>query len=363
MSRTPKLIAGLAAMALIAAACGGGDDSGTTTTTGTAVPGTEPGTTEPGTTEPGMPTGTLTVYSGRGEDLVGPIMERFTEATGIDVQVRYGDSAEMLLLIQEEGANSPADVYYAQGAGFLGTLSAEGDLLPLGDDILDQVAEGLRSPAGDWVGLTGRARTVVYNTDVLTEEDLPDSLVDFADPAWNGRIGWVPANASFQDHVTALRFLLGEDATREWLEGIIANNPVSYEKNGALVEAVAAGEVDVGFTNHYYLYQFLAEDPTFAAANKFFADGDPGALVNIAGAGIVATSDQPEAAAELLRFLLSVEAQEYFSETNFELPVIAGVEPADGLPRADSLVLPAFDLNLLIDLEGTVDLLIDVGAL
>jgi iron(III) transport system substrate-binding protein len=382
VNRTPKrvagrVLAGVAALALVAAACGTDDASPADTAPppatdpATTEPADEPATTEPATTEPATtepaddpaPTGSITLYSGRGEDLVGPIIERFTEVSGIDVQVRYGNSAEMLLLIQEEGANSPADVYFAQGAGFLGTLSAEGGLLELPADILEQVAEGLRSPADDWVGITGRARTVVYNTDVLTEDELPDSLVDFADPAWKGRIGWVPANASFQDHVTALRFILGEDATRAWLEGIIANEPLEYENNASLVEAVAAGEVDVGLTNHYYLYRFLEEDPSFAAANKFFPDADVGALVNIAGAGIVATSSQPEAAAELIRFLLSPEAQQYFAETNYELPVTADVDPAEGLPRVDSLMLPEFDLNLLLDLEGTVDLLIDVGAL
>jgi iron(III) transport system substrate-binding protein len=359
------VLGGVVALALVATACGTDDDAspGDTATPPVTDPaGTDPAGTDPAGTDPAG-TGSITLYSGRGEDLVGPIIERFTEVTGIDVQVRYGDSAEMLLLIQEEGANSPADVYYAQGAGFLGTLSAEGGLLRLPDDILEQVAAGLRSPADDWVGITGRARTVVYNTDALTEDELPDSLVDFADPAWKGRIGWVPTNASFQDHVTALRFILGDDATRAWLQGIVANEPLAYEKNGALVEAVAAGEVDVGFVNHYYLYQFLAEDPSFAAANKFFPDADVGALVNIAGAGIVATSDQPDAAAELIRFLLSDEAQRYFAETNYELPVTAGVDPAEGLPRVDSLRLPEFDLNLLTDLEGTVDMLIEVGAL
>lgn len=379
---TRALLATAIVGSLVLAACGGDDDAATTTAAPTTAsdtteaPGTTSapdttGTTEapdttsaPGTTEAPAPSGPITVYSGRGEDLVQPIIDAFVAETGIEVEVRYGNSAEMLLLIQEEGSNSPADVYYSQGAGFLGILSDDGGLAPLPQDVLETVLDPeLRSPNGDWVGLTGRARTVVYNTDTLTEDDLPDSIVDFTDAQWRGRIGWAPTNASFQDHVTAMRFLLGEDETRAWLQGILANEPVVFENNGAILEGVANGEIEVGLTNHYYLYRFLAEDPEFPVANKFYTDGDVGALVNIAGAGVLATSDNQEAATELIRFLLSNEAQEMFSSANYELPVVAGVSPQPGIPAIDSLVLPVFDLNLLLDLQGTVDLLIEVGAL
>jgi iron(III) transport system substrate-binding protein len=354
----------LLATTLVAAACGDDDDAGDDTAAPeSAAPETAtPETATPETAAPELD-GTLTVYSGRGEDLVAPLIEQFSAATGIDTEVRYGDSAEMLLLIQEEGDNSPADVYYSQGAGFLGTLSADGGLAPLDPALLEQVPEGLRSPAGDWVGLSGRARTVVYNTDELTEGDLPDSILDFTDAQWEGRIGYAPTNASFQDFVTALRSLEGEDGARAWLEGILANGAVPYDNNSAVVEAVAAGEVSVGFVNHYYLYRFLAEDPGFPAANKFYSDGDPGALVNIAGAGILAGTDEPELAHAFMEYMLSPEAQQYFAEETFEIPVVEGVETSFELPDLDTLTLPDFDLNLLLDLQGTVDLLTDVGAL
>jgi len=306
----------------------------------------------------------LTLYSGRGEDLVQPVVDLCAEELGTDIAVRYGNSAEMLLLIQEEGDNTPADVYYSQGAGFLGLLSADDGLAPLDDDILSRVSDAnLTSPAGDWVGITGRARTVAYNTDVLSADDLPASFADFTNPAWAGRIGWAPTNASFQDHVTALRGLLGDDGARAWLDGIMANNPIPYDGNTAVLEAVAAGEVDVGFVNHYYLYRFLDEDPGFPVANRFYTDGDPGALVNVAGAGVIATTDDADAAQDLISCLLSTEAQEYFAQTNYELPVVNEVAPWADLPRLDSLELPAFDLNLLADLDGTVDMLVAVGAL
>ena len=349
--RSVGLLALASAGALILAACGGDDATVATTAAETTVAET-------------TATCTLTVYSGRGEDLVAPVIDAFSETTGIAAEVRYGNSAEMLLLIQEEGDNTPADVYYSQGAGFLGLLAAEGRLAELDDEIMARLADpNLGSPNREWVGLTGRARTAVYNTDLLSEDDLPDLLVGFTDPQWSGKIGWAPSNASFQDHVTALRFILGEDGAREWLEGMLANDPIPYENNGAILDAVAAGEIEVGLTNHYYLYRRIAEDPSYPVANKYYTDGDPGALVNIAGAGVLTTTECPAEAQELIAYLLSVEAQEYFTETNQELPVVIDVEPSEGLPRIDSLVLPAFDLNQLLDLEGTVDLLIETGAL
>jgi iron(III) transport system substrate-binding protein len=355
--RSVRAAALLAALALTAAACGNDDEASPTTTGSPAT------TAAPTTAAPDEPSGPITLYSGRGEDLVGPVIEMFTKATGIEVEVRYGNSSEMLLLIQEEGNRSPADVYYSQGAGFMGIMSSEGRLRPLDNDVLDLVPASLRSPQGDWVGITGRARTLVYNTSKFTPADLPASIADLTDPKWKGRIAWAPTNASFQDHVTALRGALGEDATRAWLQGIMANQPVALEGNNQILQAVANGEADLGLTNHYYLYRFVKEDPNFPVANAFPAAGDPTALVNIAGAGVLATSDQPRAAQALLAYLLSPAAQTYFADTNYELPVIAGATPSAALPSIDSVNLPNFDLNLLVDVKATVQMLTDVGAL
>lgn len=369
MRTTSRVLAAIVALGLVTAACGSDSDDATvaTDTGGTSpeptdAPTTDAPTTDVPTTDGAAETGTVTVYSGRGEDLVGPLLELFEEETGIDTEVRYGDSAEMLLLIQEEGDNSPADVYYSQGAGFLGELSSTGSLMTLPDELLEQVPPALRSPNDDWVGLSGRARTVVYNTEELTEDDVPDSILEFAEPEWAGRVGYAPTNASFQDFVTALRALEGEDAARTWLEALVANG-VPYENNTAIVEAVAAGEVSVGLVNHYYLYRFLAEDPDYPAANKFFEAPDPGSLVNIAGAGVLATTEEEAGALALMEFLLSPTAQAYFATETFEIPVTEGADVDPSLPTLDALNLPDFDLNQLLDLQGTVDLLIEVGAL
>lgn len=306
----------------------------------------------------------LTLYSGRGEDLVQPVVDLCSQQIGVDIKTRYGDSAEMLLLLQEEGENTPADVYFSQGAGFLGVLSADDGLLPLDNAITSRVSNSnLISPANDWVGVSGRARTVAYNTNVLSEDDLPNSFTDFTDPKWSGRIGWAPTNASFQDHVTALRSLLGDDATRAWLTKMVANEPVAYDGNTAILEGVASGEVEIGFVNHYYLYRFLEEDPSFPVANHFFDDGDAGALINVAGAGVIVHSQLSDTAQQLVECLLSTEVQNYFAATNYELPVVNDATPWSDLPKVDSLTLPTFDLNLLADLQGTVNMLVEVGAL
>ena len=307
--------------------------------------------------------GTVTVYSGRSEELVGPLLADFTETTGIEVEARYGDTAEMANLILTEGENSPADVFFAQDAGALGAVAEQGMLAPLPEKILGAVDERFKSPTGEWVGVSGRARVVAYNTDTLSEADLPDSIFGFTDPAWSGRIGWAPTNGSFQSFVTALREIEGEDRAREWLEGIQANEPSVYEGNNPALDAVIAGEVDVAFINHYYLMQRLVEDPDAAAANYFLADGDPGALVNVAGAGILNTAENDEAAREFVEFLLSEQAQEYFATETKEYPLIEGVEPDAEMPPLGEIGTPEIDLSDLSDLEGTLELLQEVGIL
>src|SRR5688500_1294474 len=226
--------------------------------------------------------GTLTVYSGREEELVAPLYEMFTEETGIEVEVRYGDSAELAATIAEEGDNSPADVFFAQDAGSLGAVNDQ--LAELPDDVLDRVDDSYRDRDGHWVGTSGRVRVVAYNTDELSESDLPTSILDFTDPKWKGKIGLPPTNASLQAMVTAMRLELGDDETRAWLDGIEANDPKFYEKNTPVLEALAAGEIEVGFVNHYYLYVLKEEQPDAPVENHFLRSGDPGALVNVAGA-------------------------------------------------------------------------------
>lgn len=310
--------------------------------------------------------GSLVVYSGRSEALVGPIIAQFSEATGIDVDVRYGSTAEIAALLLEEGANSPADVFFAQDPGGLGAVAKAGLFAPLSEEILSRVPERFRSPDGLWVGISGRARVVVYNTDALQPEDLPADIWDFTDPQWSGRIGWAPTNGSFQAMVTAMRTVWGDERTREWLVGIQNNEPVVFESNAPIVEAVGAGEIDVGFVNHYYLYRFLAEHgESFKARNHFLSGGGPGSLIMVAGAGRLANGKNEENAKRFLQFMLSPVAQQYFASQTYEYPLVEGTVTAPGLPPLAELDAMALEIDMadLDDLQGTTQLLQDVGVL
>ena len=308
--------------------------------------------------------GSLVVYSGRSEELVGSIFEQFEERSGVDVQVRYGETAELAATIIEEGDNSPADLYFAQDPGALGALDDEGRLTELPSKVLDRVPAHFRADDGDWVGTSGRARVVAYNTEELSEGDLPDSIFEFTDPEWEGRIGWAPTNGSFQAFVTALRVLEGEDRAREWLEGVQANDPMVYPDNLTAVEGVASGEVDVALVNHYYLFQVLEEQgEQVPVRNYYLKDGDPGALVLAAGAGILDSAENPRAAEAFLKYVLSEEPQQYFADETYEYPLIEGVETNEDLPPLSEIQSPEIDLSNLDDLGGTLELLQETGVL
>jgi iron(III) transport system substrate-binding protein len=306
----------------------------------------------------------LTIYSGREEELVAPLFENFTEATGIEVEVRYGDSAELAATIAEEGDNSPADVFFAQDPGSLGAVESQLSKLPVGT--LELVDTQFRDADGRWVGTSGRSRVIAYNTETLTAAEVPDSVFDLTDPQWKGRVGIAPTNASFQTFVTAMRLSAGEDATRKWLLDMKANQVREYEKNTPIVEAVASGEIDLGLVNHYYLYLVKEEQPDASVENHFLEAGDPGALVSVAGAGVLASSDQTEDAERFLAYLLSEEGQRFYVDEadEAEYPLIDGIEPKEGLPMLSELEGPDVDLTSLgAEHEATIELLRETGYL
>lgn len=308
--------------------------------------------------------GDLTIYSGRGEELVGPLIDQFEQETGLNVEVRYGNTAEMAATILEEGDNSPADVYYGQDAGALGALAQAGRLALIPEDALGLVDPRFRSPEGLWVGTSGRARVVVYNTQKLSEADLPDDIFGFCAPEWKGRLGWAPTNGSFQAFVTAMRVVEGEERAREWLSCIQANEPVVFPSNAPIVQAVAASEIDAGFVNHYYLFQFLAEEgEDFPVRNYHPRAGDVGAMVNVAGVGIVNTTDNKEAAEAFVRFLLRESSQQYFNTETNEYPLSANIQLNPILVPLNQIQTPAVDLTKLEDLDGTLQLLQELGIL
>ncbi len=301
----------------------------------------------------------LTLYSGRSEELVGPLYDRFERATGIQVEARYGDSGELAATIGEEGAGSPAEAFFAQDAGALGAVAAEGRLKPLPPELLRRVDARFRDPEGRWVGVSGRARVVAYDTRKLRAAELPDSIFAFTDPRWRGRIGLAPTNASFQAFVSAMRLSAGDERTRAWLEGIERNRPVLLENNIQTLEAIAREEIEVGFVNHYYLYELRAERPDLPVENHFTKAGDPGSLVNVSGIGLL--EDSPEAR-RFAEFLLDVEGQRYFATDTEEYPLIPGVRPDQSLRPLADIQGPDVRLGQLgAKLPSTVELIREAG--
>lgn len=307
-------------------------------------------------------TDTLTVYSGRSEELVQPIIDQFTEASGTDVQVKYGDSADLALLIEQEGDATPADVFISQSPGAIGFLESSDLLDPIPSQVLELVPDAVRDDDGLWVGVTGRQRVLVYNPDMVQASELPSSIFELTDPSWDGRLAIAPANGSFQDFVTAMRSTAGESETEDWLRGLVANKVASYSSNSAIVAAVGSGEIDAGLVNHYYNFRALAEDPNHHGLNHQFAPNDPGAVLVITGAALTKGNGDNAAAEEFLTYLLSNKAQRYFADETYEYPLAPGVEPAATIPPANFADVGGIEFNGLGGgLSATRDLIVSVG--
>lgn len=306
----------------------------------------------------------LTIYAGRSQNLVQPLLEQFSEDTGIKIRVRYGDGTDLALAILEEGGNSPADVYYGQDVGALGALKAEGRLSPLPDTILNIVGPAFRSPDGVWVGISGRQRVMVYNTDEIDPATLPGSVLDYTDPEWKGRLGVVPRSDGFPEFVTALRLTRGDDFARQWLTDLEANDPIAYPNNIAAIQAVANAEIDVAFLNHYYLFRFLAEEGDgFKARNYYFTNGDIGGLFLVAGAAILDSAQHRDDAQRFIQYMLSPSAQAYFTENTHEYPLVPGVDADPELQPLSQVDPPEIDLSDLTDLEGSLEMMRQTGIL
>lgn len=338
MKKTFRIVSLLLAALLFAAACG---DDDTASSEGA---------------------GSITVYSGRDADLIEPLLDAFTAATGIDVDAKYEGSADLALLIQTEGDNSPADVFISQSPGALGLLAGEDRLATLDESLTGLVDPGFAASDDSWVGITGRVRVIVYNADLVDEADLPTSILDLTDPIYNGQVGVAPSNGSFQDFVTAMRSELGDEATLEWLAGMAANNSPNYPKNSPIVDAVGRGEIPMGLVNHYYNLRALEADPSLPSANHFLATDDLGSLVIVTGGAVLASSDAPDEAQQLLEFLLSADAQATFAAETQEYPLLDGVAAPDGLPSLDGYAADTIDYDVLGEgLTGTLELIRESG--
>jgi len=308
---------------------------------------------------------TITVYSGRAEDLVKSVLEDFQRASGVTVNVRYGDTASMAAQLMEEGERSPADLFLAQDAGALGAVTKKGLFAPLPDEVLQKVPAAYRARGGEWVGVTGRSRVLAYNTAQVRVADLPASVLDLTDPRWAGKVGVAPTNGSFQAFVTALRVQHGDDTARQFLTGLKANGAQIRENNVQIVNDVADGKLAVGLVNHYYVFGVAKERGTtvdkLPAQLYFFPDGDTGALVNVSGIGVLRKAATDPDTRALVDYLLGSAAQTHFAEQTYEYPLVAGVPTAPGLPELASLESPEIDLNDLDTLQETVQMIKDAG--
>lgn len=305
----------------------------------------------------------VTIYSGRGEALVAPLISQFEAETGIKAEVRYGTTAELAALLLEEGANSPADLFWAQDAGSLGAVSAAFSELPA--ETNGAVIETFRDDANKWVATSGRTRVLVHSTERVAADTLPKSIKDLTGEAYKGKVGWAPTNGSFQAFVTAFRVAEGDEAAKAWLEGMIANEAKVYSNNGGQIEAIANGEIDFGLVNNYYLGRYTAKDAEYPVDMTPFAAGDIGNLMLVAGAGIVDASDNKENAQKFIDYLLSPAAQQYITLQGNEYPVRTGIIPHATLESVASVqeISPDVDLNKISDLDGTLALLREVGLL
>lgn len=306
----------------------------------------------------------VTLYSGRIPAAIGGAVDGYEAEADRDVQVRYADTADLAATLVEEGDASPADVFFAQEPGAIGAVADEGLLAPLPADVLRLVPARYRDPEGRWVGVTGRARVVAYNREAVERSELPASPFGFTAPAWKGRVGWSPASSSMQEYVTALRERYGDERTREWLEAMVANDARDYPNNVVIRDAIAAGEIDAGLINHYYVAQAIAAEGEDYPIGVYFPPGGLGSLLLLTSVGVLESSDRREEAVDFVRSLLGRSSQGFLTTSSKEYPLARGAEPDPSLsvPLA-SIPTTGTDLVHLEQLQATIELMQEAGAL
>lgn len=304
----------------------------------------------------------LTVYSGRSEEYIAPFFAEYEKQSGIKLNIRYGDSAELAAQILEEGSNSPADLFLSQDAGSLGAVSEAGLFIELGNDVAVDIPAQFVAANRTWVGVTGRARVLAYSPERVST--LPKSFADLTNPIYKNKVGIAPTNSSFQAFITALIENKGEDFTKKWLTDMKANGAKIYAKNSLIVEAIDKGEIDLGLVNHYYIWETSESlGRPVKAEVSYFTAGDFGNLINVSGAGVFAASKKQAAAAELINYLTSVAAQQKFVKDTHEYSLLPGAAAPEGVPALDQVGAPTIDLKSLVNIKRTQDLLIEVGLL
>ena len=306
----------------------------------------------------------IVVYNAQHEQLIEELAPAFTEETGIEVELRNGKDLELAAQLVQEGNASPADVFLTENSPGMAQVEDAGLFAPLPEEATAPIPAQFRPRSGMWTGFVARSTVLVYNTDLVDPAELPDSLLDLADPEWADRLSFSPTGADFQAIVAAVLDLEGEDATRAWLEGIKANGTV-YDGNNVVLESVNSGESEVGIIYHYYWYRDQAEsgDVSDGSALHFFGDQDPGAFVSVSGAGILASSEKQDEAAQFVEYLTSEAGQQGLADSYaLEYPLNPQVQLTPPVKPFDSLQPPVVNPS---DLDGrtVIDLMTEVGFL
>jgi iron(III) transport system substrate-binding protein len=328
------------------------------------APKAEPPRAEPPRAEPPKEEESLTIYCGRTEELVGAALAEFEKDSGVKLRIKYGGSQELAAALLKEGDKSPADVFFAQDISTLAWLSDKEILSPMPEAAVAGVKAGNFDAQRRWVGVSGRARVLAYNTERVKPEELPKTVEELTDPKWKGRVGWAPENASFKSFVAAMLQLRGPEATQSWLEGMKRNEPKAYPKNTPAVRAAASGEVDVALVNHYYLFRVQAEEgKPVPVANHYFRNSAAESMVNLSGVGVVKSSAKQALALKLVAHLLGKKSQMYFAQKSYEFPVTSDVAADETLPALEGLNPPALKEAEMDNLEATEALLQKSGVL
>lgn len=307
----------------------------------------------------------ITVYSGQHEQTAKLLVDAFTKATGITVNLRSADEASLANQILQEGAASPADVFYSENPPALEAVRENHLLAQVDPTTLAAVPAADSSPQGQWVGVSARAAALAFNTNQTTDAALPASVLDMASPGWVDKFGYAPTETDFQPVVTAIARLKGADTATRWLAEVKAHGK-PYPDNETLVAAVNTGEVATGILDHYYWYRLAREvGPAHTtSALHYFGPGDAGSLVDVSGAAVLASSKHASAAQKFLAFLVNKDGQNIIATSDsFEYPLGSGVVTAQPLRPFNQLRPPALTVEDLGDGKASLAMLQQAGML
>lgn len=358
--------------ATLLAGCGAPAASTPATTTSATAAATAAAPAETATAQPAATTaaqsnvnGDLVVYSGRSEALIKPVIALFAaQYPAVNVQLKAGQNNELAAALIEEKANPQADVFITTDMLTAANLAAENVLAPYAAKGSDAIADEYRDPENRWTAFTARARVIMYNAELVPAAELPSTMADLADPKWKGQIAAAASsNGSMQAQIAAMRALAGEEATRTWLEGLIANDVTFLNGHTDVRKAVGAGEFKLGLVNHYYYHLQKAEatDNKVGVVYADQGDGATGTIVNTTAGGVVAGGPNSAAAQAFIDFLLTPQAQQVFAAANYEYPLIAGVPLAEGVkPLGEFRIADVAMRDLAATIPETQQLIQDV---